>query len=71
MSPKKRKMLNIIEINNSKPKNLNKRNDKANEDIVPLHVFLGLILGIINGPLKVLPKKYADVSFKKEIKKIM
>tara|TARA_Y100000996_G_C22493243_1_gene631135 strand:+ start:767 stop:982 length:216 start_codon:yes stop_codon:yes gene_type:complete len=71
MSPKKREMPNIIAINNSKPKYLNKSNDKKNEEIVPLHVFLGLIFGIINGPLKVLPNKYAEVSFKKEIKKIM
>tara|TARA_B000000565_G_C23479560_1_gene259337 strand:- start:251 stop:442 length:192 start_codon:yes stop_codon:yes gene_type:complete len=36
---------------------------------VPDHVFLGLIDGIIKGPLKILPKIYALVSLKKENKK--
>ena len=36
---------------------------------MPDHVFLGLIDGIIKGPLKSLPKIYALVSLKKENKK--
>ncbi len=40
------------------------------EDItVPDHVFLGLIDGIIKGPLKRFPKIYALVSLKKDNKK--
>ena len=36
---------------------------------MPDHVFLGLIEGIIKGPLKRLPNMYAVVSLKKENKK--
>tara|TARA_B100000212_G_scaffold255324_1_gene195779 strand:- start:972 stop:1163 length:192 start_codon:yes stop_codon:yes gene_type:complete len=36
---------------------------------VPDHVFLGLIDGIIKGPLKILPKIYALVSLIKDNKK--
>ena len=43
---------------------------ERNEDItVPDHVFLGLMDGIIKGPLKILPKIYALVSLKKDNKK--
>ena len=42
---------------------------KDNE--VPDQVFLGLIVGAINGPLKYLPDKNAKVSFRKEVNKIM
>ena len=38
---------------------------------VPDQVFLGLMVGAINGPLKYLPDKKAVVSFKKEVNKIM
>ena len=58
-------------IKNIKTKKLNKINDNKNENIVPLQVFLGLIFGVINGPLKVFPTIYANVSFIKEIKKII
>ena len=37
------------------------------DEIVPDHVFFGLIEGKINGPRSVFPKIYAIVSFKKEI----
>ncbi len=36
---------------------------------MPDHVFLGLIDGIIKGPLKILPKIYALVSLIKDNKK--
>ncbi len=42
---------------------INKKNDENTiEPIVPDHVLLGLIFGIIKGPLKYLPIKKADVS---------
>tara|TARA_B100000886_G_scaffold12544_1_gene8130 strand:+ start:4794 stop:5024 length:231 start_codon:yes stop_codon:yes gene_type:complete len=47
----------------------NKRNVVAKKDIdVPDHVFLGLMLGTIRGPPRDLPKMYAIVSLKKDIR---
>ena len=43
------------------------KKDKIEEDNVPDQVFFGLIEGIINGPLRDLPKKYAEVSLINEI----
>jgi len=43
---------------------INKKvNEIKKEIIVPDHVFFGLMLGVINGPLKYLPAKKAVVSF--------
>jgi hypothetical protein len=55
----------------SYPKQNKTNEDIASEIIVPDQVLFGLILGTISGPLKVFPKIYAVVSFKKEIKKII
>ncbi len=67
ISPMNRK----IDINSDKIKLIfNKNNTKVDKNIeitVPDHVLLGLILGIINGPLIFEPKIYATVSLKKEI----
>ena len=38
------------------------------DTIVPDHVLLGLTLGIIGGPLIILPAMYAIVSLKKAVK---
>ena len=46
-----------------KSKNINSVNEIKKEIDVPDQVFLGLMKGTINGPLKVLPAKKADVSF--------
>ena len=44
-------------------KNSNNENETRKEVIVPDHVFFGLIVGIIKGPLIKLPKTYAKESF--------
>ena len=46
-------------------------NEIKKETIVPDHVFFGLMLGAINGPLKFLPAKNAVVSFMNDKIKIM
>ena len=67
MSPKNkdRDNNNEVKILNSKSNKIKK--DKIEEDNVPDQVFFGLIKGIINGPLRDLPKIYAEVSLINEI----
>ena len=67
ISPKKRKIEINIENNKLKLRIKRARVDKKNETKVPDHVFLGLILGNIRGPLILDPIIYAVVSLKNEI----
>ena len=71
ISPINRKIDIVAERKISNFKKNNKDVDKTNEIIVPDHVFLGLIFGIINGPPIDLPKIYAVVSLKKEMNNII
>jgi len=67
ISPKKNDKEIAIEKNKLKLNRKSKKNDTKKEDEVPDQVFLGLIDGIIKGPLKILPIKKAIVSLIKDI----
>tara|TARA_Y100000591_G_C21468777_1_gene514593 strand:- start:318 stop:491 length:174 start_codon:yes stop_codon:yes gene_type:complete len=56
MSPKNRNIAIKEEKNKLKPKIVSTVVDKIKEIKVPDHVFLGLIYGIISGPLILEPK---------------
>ena len=45
--------------------------DNIKDSEVPDHVFLGLMLGAIKGPLKYLPNIKAEVSLRKDVNKII
>ena len=70
ISPVNNKIDKIIDIKILKFNKNKSELDKKKDTVVPDQVLFGLILGNIRGPPKYLPKIYAMVSLKKEIKKI-
>ena len=67
ISPKNRKIEIKAEKNRLKFKIYRAKVDKIKEIKVPDHVFFGLILGKIKGPLILEPNKKATVSLKNEM----